>query len=151
MTTTLESPPDVAAIHAEIDAWADAIRHKDVNNALSHFAPQSVRFFMGPPLETDSPLKDNLENWFLTFDGELGYEVRGLTITASGDLAYSHSFNHLCGTKTDGQQADVWFRETLCFRKIGGQWRIVHAHESVPFYMDGTQRAALDLQPPSLG
>jgi ketosteroid isomerase-like protein len=36
---------------------------------------------------------------------------------------------------------------TLCFRKIDGEWRITHEHESVPFYMDGSVRAAVDLEP----
>jgi ketosteroid isomerase-like protein len=54
----------------------------------------------------------------------------------------------LSGTKTDGEKADVWwFRQTLCFRRSGGEWRIAHQHESVPFYMDGSYRAAVDLKP----
>ena len=36
---------------------------------------------------------------------------------------------------------------TLLSRKIRGDWRIVHQHESVPFYMDGSYRAAVDLKP----
>jgi PhnB protein len=51
------------------------------------------------------------------------------------------------GTKTDGEQVDLWFRATVGLRKIGGRWRITHEHESVPFYMDGSYRAAVDLKP----
>ncbi|MBP6600788.1 MAG: nuclear transport factor 2 family protein, partial [Verrucomicrobiales bacterium] len=64
-----------------------------------------------------------------------------------GDIAYSHSFNRIAGTKQDGSEPNVWFRDTLCFRKIDDQWRIAHAHESVPFYMDEPFLAALDLKP----
>jgi PhnB protein len=53
----------------------------------------------------------------------------------------------LSGTKSDGEKADVWFRLTLGLRKLGGEWRIAHQHESVPFYMDGSYRAAVDLKP----
>jgi ketosteroid isomerase-like protein len=38
-------------------------------------------------------------------------------------------------------------RTTVGLRKIDGKWLIVHVHESVPFYMDGSDRAALDLKP----
>jgi ketosteroid isomerase-like protein len=38
-------------------------------------------------------------------------------------------------------------RSTVCFRKIAGEWMVVHEHSSVPFYMDGSYRAAVDLQP----
>jgi ketosteroid isomerase-like protein len=32
-------------------------------------------------------------------------------------------------------------------RKIGGEWLIAHEHDSTPFYMDGSDKAALDLHP----
>jgi ketosteroid isomerase-like protein len=50
-----------------------------------------------------------------------------------------HSLNQLGGA--------LWFRSTLGLRKIGGRWQITHEHNSTPFYMDGSDRAALDLQP----
>jgi ketosteroid isomerase-like protein len=36
---------------------------------------------------------------------------------------------------------------TACYRKIKGKWLITHEHVSVPFYMDGSYRAAVDLKP----
>jgi ketosteroid isomerase-like protein len=30
----------------------------------------------------------------------------------------------------DGQHTDLWFRQTMCFRKVGGEWRIAHEHDS---------------------
>ena len=47
----------------------------------------------------------------------------------------------------DGEKTELWFRHTMGFRKIGNEWKIAHEHESVPFYMDGSFRAAIDLQP----
>ena len=44
-------------------------------------------------------------------------------------------------------ETDVWFRHTIGLRKIDGRWKIVHSHESVPFYMDGSDKAAVDLKP----
>ena len=38
-------------------------------------------------------------------------------------------------------------RVTACHRKINGKWLITHEHVSVPFYMDGSYRAAVDLKP----
>jgi ketosteroid isomerase-like protein len=51
------------------------------------------------------------------------------------------------GIRTDGEETDVWVRATLCFRKIDGVWKVVHEHTSVPLYMDGSDRAAVDLTP----
>ena len=36
---------------------------------------------------------------------------------------------------------------TLALVRTPDGWKIVHLHESVPFHMDGSQRAALDLEP----
>jgi PhnB protein len=63
------------------------------------------------------------------------------------DTAFCHSLTRMRGTKTDGQKTDIWFRLTLCFRKIGSAWKIAHEHESVPFSMDGRFKAAVDLEP----
>jgi PhnB protein len=134
-------------IRAAIDARADAIRKKNVQGVLNQFAEESVRFFLATPLQATVPLKDDLEDWFATWQGPIGYEIRDLKITASDDVAFSHSLSRYSGTKTDGEKPDVWFRDTLCFRKINGQWLITHAHESVPFYMDGSYKAAVDLKP----
>ena len=134
-------------IRAVVEAWTEAIRQKDVAGVLSHFAKDSVRFYLAPPLQATQPLRENLEGWFGTFRGGIGYEIRDLTITTAADLACCHSFNRITGTKVEGETADVWFRETLCLRKIDGQWLITHAHESVPFYMDGSVKAAMDLKP----
>jgi len=53
----------------------------------------------------------------------------------------------MTGTKTDGARGDLWFRATACFRREDGAWKITHVHNSVPFAMDGSGCALLDLRP----
>jgi ketosteroid isomerase-like protein len=38
-------------------------------------------------------------------------------------------------------------RSSFGLRRIAGTWRVVHQHDSTPFLMDGSFRAATDLQP----
>jgi ketosteroid isomerase-like protein len=134
-------------IRSLIDDWARAMRAKDVDSVMAHYAPHSVTFDLAPPLISTSADATGLQAWFSTWQGPIGYQIRDLNITAADDAAFCHSLNRLSGTKTDGERADIWFRQTLCLRKIGGEWRIMHQHESVPFYMDGSYRAAVDLKP----
>ena len=73
--------------------------------------------------------------------------ARPQELVVGDGLAWSTALNRIRGTKTDGTKEDIWFRTTMCFRKSGGDWRIVHDHSSTPFYMDGSLRAAVDLKP----
>jgi PhnB protein len=141
-TTTAE-----AEIKAVIDDRADAIRAKDARRVVSHGTADFVQFSLAPPLVSDAADAKGLAAWFATWRGPLGYSVRDLRITAGDDVAFAHSLNRLSGTKGDGEVAVVWFRHTVGFRKVAGAWKIAHEHESVPFYMDGSYKAAVDLEP----
>ena len=150
MTTENKQAADEAQIRMLIEHWANALRTKDAGRLVSQYAADNVMFVMAPPLQytsNNSPGKHGVEEWFATWGGPLGYEIRDQKITAGVDVAFSHSLNRMSGTKTDGEKVDMWLRATLFFRKIGGEWKITHEHESVPFYMDGSYKAAIDLKP----
>jgi ketosteroid isomerase-like protein len=140
-------PSSETQIRGVIDDWADALRRKDPAGVVRHYAPDFIQFSLVPPLVSTAANAEGLEAWFATWQGPIGYELRDLTITAADDIAFCHGLTRLSGTKTDGARADVWFRHTFGLRKIGGAWKIVHEHESVPFYMDGSFKAAVDLKP----
>ena len=63
------------------------------------------------------------------------------------DVAFCHGLTHMTGTKTDGEQVDLWFRSTVGLRRTAAGWQITHEHDSTPFYMDGSGLAATDLKP----
>lgn len=129
----------------------EALRNKDVSSVISLFAQKSVMFVLAPPLRyiegVNAPGENGVEDWFNSFDGPLGYEFRELEIVSSNDIAFCHSIDHISGKRSDGTHTDVWIRETLGLRKVGSEWRIVHQHQSVPMYMDGSNKAAIDLKP----
>jgi uncharacterized protein (TIGR02246 family) len=148
MVTGINKTTDEDKIRALIDGWAKALRTKDVNGIMSHYAPDFVAFDLAPPLQHGADaFSKGLEDWFPTFEGPIGYEIRGLSISAGNDAAFSSSLNRMTGTKSSGEKMDLWVRATFGFRKIGDQWKIAHEHVSVPFHMDGSFRAAVDLRP----
>ena len=71
--------------------------------------------------------------------------MRDLKIEADERIAFAHALHHLTGTR--GRPVTLWMRSTLCFRREADGWKIAHAHTSVPFHMDGSFRAAVDLEP----
>ncbi len=140
-----------ADIRQVIDEWAAAIRAKDVEQVTRHYVPDLVFFSLAPPLKYEGMDAAGLAKWFATWEGPLEYSLHELRIHIGGDLALCHSLNWLGGTKVGGKENGLWFRHTLGLRLIHSQWKIVHEHESVPFYMDGSDRAAIDLTPATQG
>lgn len=139
---------DHAEIKATVGAWAVAVGRKDVTGTIAHFAGDAVNFFMAPPLVADEPLAQNLRDWFATFEGPLNHTLHHLQVIGGGSCACTHGLIHLTGTKTDGSPTDIWYRLTFALTKSEKDWKIAHAHESVPFLMDGSEKAATHLTPP---
>jgi uncharacterized protein (TIGR02246 family) len=138
-----------ARIRRLVQDWAAAVRAKDVDRVVSHYAADVVSFDLAPPLQYvgREALRKSLAEWFRTFQGPVGYDVHDLSITAGGDVAFCRSLNRISGRRTNGEETDVWVRATIGCRKADTRWLITHEHASVPFYMDGTDRAATDLTP----
>jgi uncharacterized protein (TIGR02246 family) len=149
MTTGSTRADDEAQIRKLIDDWAKAVHGKDVDEVVSHYAADVVTFDLAPPLQYPGAdaLRKSLAAWFSTFRGPVGYEMRDLSITAGDDVAFCRSLNRISGARTDGEATDVWVRATVGLRRIDGTWKITHEHASVPFYMDGSYKAAVDLEP----
>lgn len=139
-----------AEIRALIEQRAAALRRKDATGFVAcqsaDYALYSL-YSMGSPLAADQASAEEVDAWFATWQGPIGYEIRDLDIAADGDVAFCRGFARMSGTKTDGEAVDLWFRLTLGLRRTAAGWTIVHEHESVPFTMDGSGRAAVDLKP----
>jgi ketosteroid isomerase-like protein len=143
VTTTGTGIADEDQVRAVIADRVTAMRERDAERFVAHYAPQIVKFDLAPPLAYMGPEARDAEAmraWFARHPGErTDYEIRDLTVSAGGDVAFCHSLNHLGGA--------LWFRSTIGLRKIDGEWRVTHEHNSTPFYMDGSDKAALDLEP----
>ncbi len=139
---------DEAQIRGLIDARVKAVRSKDVNMAMSNIAPDILSFDVVNSLQyigSDASRK-RTEEWFSSFQGPIGYELRDLNITTGADVAFSHSLNHVSAMRADGKKLEMWWRATVCYRKVDGKWMVTHEHSSVPF--DGESgKASLDLKP----
>jgi ketosteroid isomerase-like protein len=151
--TTNRKAGDEAEIRRIIEAWTAGLQAKDVDAVMKHAAPDILSYDLAPPLASRGAetYRKNLQAWFPTFDGPITFESRELEITVGGDVAFSTSLNRIGGSKTSGEQAYVWARVTVGFRKIDGRWMVTHEHASTPFYMDGSYKAAVDLSPDDRG
>ena len=123
-----------ASIRQRLQAWAKAVSAKDIDGAMSLYAPDIVSFDITPPLSYTGAANKR-QAWlkvFAAYPGLFSYEVRMLSVTSQGELAFVHSLNHVTGTLANGHATDMWVRWTACFRRIEGAWLVVHDHVSVP-------------------
>ena len=142
---------DEQQVRAVIEGRSRAIEEQDADRLVSFYAPGVVVFDLAPPLQQPSAeVLDPASHraWFGTFEPEMQYDTRDLTVTTSGDVAFAHGLGRLAATPRGSAEGfAMWFRMTLCLGRTGEPWLITHEHVSTPFYMDGSLRTAVELEP----
>ena len=145
--TTKEEAMAEARIRERIEGLGKAVSAKDIDGVMSFYAPNLVSFDISGPLRYVGADRKR-QAWEGLFAAYTAFasEIHDLNITTDGDLAFVYSVNHVKGTLMNGHTTDMWVRWTACFRRIDGEWRIVHDHVSVPADLEhGT--AVLNLTP----
>jgi ketosteroid isomerase-like protein len=128
--------PEEARIRALLEDWAAAVRRHDLPAILAHHDPDMVMFDLPPPLQCRG-LAAYEETWGLLFRYHTpgtAFDFRELTVTAGPEVAFAAAIMW-CGPGSSANPADkdgFPFRLTVGLRKVGGDWRIVHEHHSVP-------------------
>lgn len=140
---------DELVIREQVASFVAAMRAGDVAALVARYAPGAVSFTLAPPLVSgDVQDPEWLAGWFGTFEGPVDYEVRDLDVTVDGDVGFWHGVNRLSAMpRGRSERFDLWFRMTVGLRRVDGVWLVVHEHQSVPFHMDGSFRAAVGLSP----
>ena len=148
MATVGEHTSDAAAIRAGIDDRVRAVRAKDVETLMAWYAPDVVAFDLVAPLAHRGAggVRKRVAEWFASFRTAIDYEVRDVDLFLAGDVAFDHHLTHVRGTSASGAAIDMWFRETVGYRKLDGRWMVTHQHSSVPFDM-ATGKPLLELHP----
>jgi uncharacterized protein (TIGR02246 family) len=139
---------DEDAIRQLMDDSANAVRSRDIDALMSNFSPDVLSFDVVNPLQYRGAdaARARAEQWLGSFEGPIGYELRDLAITTGSDAAFCHSLNQVSATKKDGDKLEMWWRATVCLRKIDGSWLVTHQHNSVPFDPE-SGKASIDLKP----
>lgn len=135
----MAKPPqggDAAAIRTLEQNWAKAFETKSADAIMKFYEPgrNLIVFDVMPPgqyVGYDAYKKDWVD-FFASFEGPVTMKISDLAVEASGNLAYSRSFQTVSGKGKDGMSKTITVRVTDIYRKIGGKWLIVHEHVSVP-------------------
>jgi uncharacterized protein (TIGR02246 family) len=127
---------DEKAIRALEQRFAAAFKAKDVNTIMSFYVPNEslVVFDVLPPRQYvgAKAYRQDWEGFFAAFPGPNDFTISELSIMTDGRLGVSHSIQGGVFTDKAGKKVDFMVRVTDVYRKIKGQWLIMHEHISVP-------------------
>lgn len=146
MQQATDAGDDERRIRRRIADWADAVRAKDADRVMAHYAPDVVVFDVMPPLSDRGAdaYRRHWEGWFASVDGPIGFEMHDLHVEVDGALACCRAVNRVRTRPAHGGQeaSDGWTRATVCLRRIDGEWLVTHEHVSVPMAMPSSPGAA---------
>jgi ketosteroid isomerase-like protein len=114
-------------LNALIERWAQAIREGNLEAVLAFHEDDVVLFDVAAPVEHRG-LAPFRKAWapFLSGGPHEVFELGGLQLHVSGDVAFAHALLRIEADK------DFSVRLTVGFRKRADRWVIVHEHHSAP-------------------
>jgi uncharacterized protein (TIGR02246 family) len=137
---TAQAANDEAKIRALEARFAAAFKAKDADAIMKVYVPNAslVVFDVVPPRQYvgANAYRKDWQDFFAHVKGPLEFEISDLAVTTDGRLGYSHSIQRVRGTDSKDQPIDLTVRVTDVYRKINGNWLIVHEHVSVPVDLD---------------
>jgi len=128
---------DEVEIQQRIESLAEAIRNKNLDQVMAHYAPDVIVFELVPPLDVRGidGYRKNFQNWFASMSSRISYEMMDVHISAGDSYAFCHYLSHVTGARTGGGRADYWVRVSSGWRKVNGEWLVAHEHISMPTLM----------------
>jgi ketosteroid isomerase-like protein len=133
-TTHQTASRDEAEILALIERWALAVRNED-RAAIGSDHDGGMLMFDVPPPFLSRGLDGYMASWELFFscaEKPVAFDFSDIEITAGADVAFATAIGHCINTDSKGHREPLQFRLTMGLRKIGGKWRVMHEHHSLP-------------------
>ncbi|UII19892.1 nuclear transport factor 2 family protein [Fulvivirga ligni] len=135
-------------IRSIINQKVGAVKTKDVNKATDIFGPNVISYDVVGDLKYTgkAAVKKRLEEWLSTLDQVVDFEMTDLHITFSEEVGNCSSLNHIVAKTVNGDELNMYWRETNCFVRVDGEVKIIHTHSSVPFSTENGM-ASIGLKP----
>lgn len=125
---------DESELREIIERWSKAVREENFEAIRADHDPAILMFDVPPPFLSRGidAYMDTWKPFFASVPRPVKFEFDDVEIHAGGEVAFATAIGHCRYTEPDGQVKPLDFRLTMGFRKIGGRWRIVHEHHSLP-------------------
>jgi ketosteroid isomerase-like protein len=134
MRTSNNRSTDEAEIRDLVESWARAVRTKNLDGIMANHSPEILMFDVPPPVQSKGieAYKKTWDVFYAWFQDSGVFDIRELNITAGDDVAFGTALMRCGGTEANQAKIELDFRLTICFRKIGGRWTVMHEHHSIP-------------------
>lgn len=128
-----------AAGNAKDEAAIKAVEHKliastSADEAMKYYDQNDVDVYdFVPPLQYSgaTAVHGDFDNFFANAKNLKGDFVE-LVVVTDGKLGMARSIQHFTWTDKDSKAQEATIRVTDVFHKVGGNWKIIHSHISVP-------------------
>lgn len=127
--------PDEKTLQNMLTDWSKALEAGDLDAMLSDYAADVVLFDACPPYKTEGidAVRKVWEHCLPYFPENFRSEHRDLEFHVDGKVAMVHGVHHFVTEPADHPCGMTWMRVTIGYRKIEGQWKVMHEHISIPF------------------
>jgi ketosteroid isomerase-like protein len=117
---------DEAAIRANSAAWSAATEAKDVDKAVSFYAPDAVTFDDGGPLTSDpAKIRAGFQGLVNAKDSTLAWKTTKVEVARSGDMAYEYGAYHFDTKGKNGKVSTQTGKYVLVWKKQpDGSWKV---------------------------
>jgi ketosteroid isomerase-like protein len=123
-----------AEILALIERWAAAVRNEDRATIREDHDADMLMFDVPPPFLSRGldVYMATWETFFSTAEKPVAFDFHDIEIAAGEDTAFATAVGNCVYFDPKGKREPLQFRLTMGLRKIGGRWRVMHEHHSVP-------------------
>ena len=140
LSMTPDVPPGDSintVLRRRIEALAQAIRDKNLEHLMTFYDRDVEVFDLRASLNLvgANAYRNNLEHWFDSFEGPLGFELHNLRIALGEPTAFCHYLALVTGARPGGRVSGYWVRGTTGFERRDGEWLVTHEHISQPAAM----------------
>jgi ketosteroid isomerase-like protein len=125
---------DETLIRDLIEAWAAAVRRKDVAGILRNRSANVLMFDVPPPLKLQG-IDAYCHSWDMFFSWSrepVTFDVTEMHVTVGSDVAFAAALMRCAGVEPGGDTIEMDFRLTVGLQKIDEKWVVTHEHHSIP-------------------
>ena len=126
--------PEEAEILALFERRSKAVRERDRARIRQDHDANILMFDVPPPFSSRG-IEDYMATWetfFSAAEKPVAFAFHDVEVSCGEDVGFATAVGRCVNIDSEGKREPLEFRLTMGLRKIGGRWRVMHEHHSLP-------------------